>query len=353
VSYYQSAEDIYNQMKVNVTNVDTSENSYIYNSLMPSAMENAYCLLSLDDMENKVFASKSVTSGYSEYLDLRVSEVGITRKTATYAIVPVIFTGKVGTVISKGSIVSTNDNRLYTTTTDVIIGTNGTIECNVIANASGSNYNANANDISYLPVKYTGITSVTNVNSYTSAYDKESDATLYARYLVQVQNGGVRGNKTDYETLALSVTGVGTASCIPTWNGGGTVKVVISNSNKRACDQTLIDSVYTYITNNVNMGLTLTVASIEEVALNISFTLIYNSTNYTLATVEASIKTAITDYLSSLDLSVTSIKYNKILSTIMDVKTVIDINNLAINGNTSNIPLTNTQIAILGNMTIS
>jgi predicted transcriptional regulator len=77
MSYLMQPDDIYNQMKVYVSNVDTSEKSYIYNSLYPPATVYSYLSLLMDQIENKVFASKAIISGYSDYLELRCAEIGI------------------------------------------------------------------------------------------------------------------------------------------------------------------------------------------------------------------------------------------------------------------------------------
>lgn len=352
MSYYQSAEALYNQMKLSISNVDTSKNSYIYNALFPSAMQISYALLGLDEAEKKVFASRALENGYSDYLDLRVAEVGLTRKLATYAKIEVTFTGKIGTNISSGSIISTSDNKLYSTISDVTIGSNGTITCYVLADGSGSAYNVNANEITYLPIKYNGITSVTNVAGYNSAVDKESDTDLYNRYLLKVQTPATSGNATQYKEWALSVTGIGSATIYPIWNGNGTVKVVVGNSNNRACDSTLVGSVQTYIESQMPIGCILTVLSIVEVEINISFTLTYD-TSYTLSEIESNIKSNLTAYFEGLSSDTSSIKYSKVLGVIVDTDNVLDISNLTINNGVSNITLSNDQTGVLGTVTIS
>lgn len=85
-------------MKINVGNADTSENSYVYNMVALLHMK-CLILMLMDQVENKVFASKAYESGYSDYLDLRVEEFGLQRKIATYAEPIVKFTGGVNTKI--------------------------------------------------------------------------------------------------------------------------------------------------------------------------------------------------------------------------------------------------------------
>jgi uncharacterized phage protein gp47/JayE len=363
MSYYLSPETLYNQMKNFVTNVDTSENSYIYNALFPVAMEIATSLLALDDVENKVFASKAVTAGYSVYLDLKVAEVGLTRKIATHAIVPVTFTGKVGTTISSGSIVSTNDNRLYSTISDATIGSDGTITCNVKADVSGSSYNVSAGDICYLPVKYSGITSVTNASDYSDATDKESDDDLYARYLVKVQSSGGSGNVADYTDWCLSVDGVGAVRVYAEKNEElqdkrGHVTCVITDSNKQGASDNLIQAVKDYIGSDngdgkAPMGAIVHIISAQEIEINITADIqIDSDSTTTIDTARASLKSSIISYLQDTVFASKKVTLNKIGSLILNISGVVDYSNLLINGSASNLTLSEMQIGVIGDVTL-
>ena len=64
MSYFRSAEEIYKEMDSTLTDVDTSENSFIYNNHMPVAMEIANSLLNLDEAEKKSFISLALENGY-------------------------------------------------------------------------------------------------------------------------------------------------------------------------------------------------------------------------------------------------------------------------------------------------
>jgi uncharacterized phage protein gp47/JayE len=363
MSYYTSAEDLYNQMKINVTNVDTSENSLVYNSLFPSAMELSYSLLNLDEAEKKVFASSAVASGYSSYLEKRVAEMGIYRKTATYAKILVTFTGKSGTIITKGSVVSTNDNRLYTTLSDVTIGDNGLITCYVISDKTGSTYNVKAGDICYLPIKYNGITSVTNTDNYTEAYDDETDEDLYARYLLKVQTPATSGNIYQYQQWCLSVTGVGAVKVYPLKDSNfvtknGHVTCVITDSNKRGASQDLINAVKNYIdpvdgTGNgqAPIGATVHIISVQEIPLNITVDVQIDTTT-TLDTVRTTLINSITTYLKTITFNTKKVSLVKIGSLLLDISGVQDYSNLKINGLASNLSLSEIQVATMGTVAL-
>lgn len=359
MSYFTTADDLYKQMKVYIENTDTSENGYIYNALYPPAVEIAYCLLLMDQVENKVFASKAVTSGYSDQLELRCSELGIYRKQATYAKPIVTFTGKVGTKISSGFIVSTSDNRQYTVISDIVISTDGTINAETIASDIGSLYNVKAGDINYMPVKMSNIVSVTNLNDYSEAYDNETDQDLYDRYLLKVQSAGTSGNKADYENWCLECTGVGDVQVYPLKDENlqpknGHVTCVITNSNKRGASAELITTVKNYIDpdngtgeGKAPIGSTVHIISVEEVPLNI-YADIQISADTTLDVVKTSMSNLIEDYLKTVALSTNKISIVKIGSLILDIDGIEDYSNLTINNASSNVSLTAIQVAVLG-----
>lgn len=365
MAYHQSAENLYDQMKINITNVDTSENSYVYNSLFPSAMEISNSLLSLDEAEKKAFASTAVVNGYSKYLEKRVSEMGITRKTATYAKIEVSFTGKVGTVIDKGSVVSTNDNRLYTTISNATIGINGIVTCYVLADTSGSLYNVKAGDICYLPIKYSGVTSVINPNDYAEAYDDETDEDLYNRYLLKVRTPATSGNVYQYEQWCLNVTGVGGVKVYPLKDENlvtknGHVTCVITDSNKQSASESLIETVKNYIDPNdgtgegqAPIGATVHIRTVTNVTLDIVANVSIDSNQTNLDTVKSTFSSLVDTYLNETVFNTKIVILKKIEALLMGITGVNDCSNLLINGLEQNITLSPLELAVLGTVTLN
>lgn len=344
MAYLRSAEDIYDEQVLTITDVDTSKNSWIYNALMPDCMEKANILMNLDETVKKVFASSALVSGYSYYLEQRCAEMGIYRKQATYAIIPIKVTGKSGSVFKKGSIVSTQNNRLYTTTEEITLNENGEGTVTVIADESGAAYNVKAGEISYLPIKYSGIISIVNDSDYTDAYDEETDQELYDRYLAKVTNPSTGGNKYDYENWALSVTGAGSATCIP---GAGNVKVIIANSNKRAADEELMQNVYDYIDSvRPLLAGTLTIATVKEISINVTGN-VEIDTSVTLGDVQEAFKGLIESYFDEKVYKSKKISIARIQALLIDIDGVTDCGGIKINGNESNITLAVDEIAVL------
>ncbi|MGE5627837.1 MAG: baseplate J/gp47 family protein [Solirubrobacterales bacterium] len=349
MGFYKSAETYYAEMTSTMTDVDVGKNSLIYNALMPCCYELSYQSLMLDEAVKMVFAQLAVENGYSDYIDLRCAEQGLSRKTATTATGTIKVTGIAGYTLPAGALVSTVLGLTYKTDAALtLVDTTGYV--NITANESGSGYNAAIGDICKMPVAYEGITSITNEEAIVNGYDIETDEELYNRYLTKIQKSATSGNAKEYEDWALSITGCGAAKAHPLWNGNGTVKVVVANSNKAAADSTLVNAIAAYIETVRPIGATVTIASVVEVAINISMTLQYD-TAYTLDDVKTNIQNAVKDYLYSVALNTTTISYNKILAIIMDADGVNDISNLLINSGTSSITINDGQVAVIGTVT--
>lgn len=349
MAYLRSAEDVYNEMVITITDVDTSENSWIYNALMPDCMEKSNILMNLDEVIKKAFASSALVSGYSFYLEQRCAERGIYKKQATYAVVPVKVIGKAGTVLKKGSVCSTIDNRLYTTLEELTLDKNGVGTVTVIADKPGSIYNLKANDLNYLPINYSGIISITNENDYKDAYNEETDQELYNRYVLKVQTPATSGNKYHYEQWALEVTGVGSAKCI---SGAGIVRVIIANSNKRAASKELIKETYDHIDEvRPLLAGTLEVITVKEIPINITGN-VEIDTSVTLGEVQTIFKELVEKYLDDKVYKAKKVNIAKIQGLLIDIDGVLDCKDIKINGCTSNITLNEDEIAVLQNVNL-
>lgn len=366
MAYYKNEQDLYSQMSSSITKVDKSQNSLVYNTQAPVALHLSQMLSNLDETLKKAFATSSYASGYDYYLDLRCADVGIFRKEATYAIIKIKVMGKANKLFSKGSIVATTDNRRYTTMEDLTLNDLGEGYVNVKADKSGSVYNVNKNEICYLPIKYDGIVSVNNEDSYYEAYDKETNASLYNRYMVKVKKIAVSGNKADYEQWCKEIDGVGDVQVYPRWDksngmdGNGTVKCVIVNANKRKADQDLIDKVKNYIdpTNGggdgkAPIGATLTVTTVEEVLVNIKARVELIS-GTTLDEVELYYKNLLENYFENTVYTSKKVSFAKVEGLLLSMDLVADVDDSSVkmNESTSNINLTTEQIAIVGTITL-
>lgn len=83
---------------------------------------------------------------------------------------------------------------------------------------------------------------VTNEHATTGGSNDETDTQLRERYNEYISRPVTSGNKYQYISWAKSVPGVGDAKCIPLWNGPGTVKVIIVDTENQIAPAELVKS---------------------------------------------------------------------------------------------------------------
>ena len=149
-----------------------------------------------------------------------------------------------------------------------------------------------------------------------------------------------------YISWAKSVDGVGDAKCLPLWNGAGTVKVIIVDSEKQLAGSELINKVQSYIDEQCPIGADVTVTTATAVSINITF-----SADVDGSTLE-NIKANIRSYLRDVSFANGYVSYAKIGQTILNTDGVDDYSNLKINSKTENIAISETEIAVLGGVAV-
>lgn len=225
----------------------------------------------------------------------------------------------------------------------------GYVELTATCTTAGSIGNVKAGEINRFPVTLPGLTAVENITDFTGGYDAESDADLLERYLEKVSRPNVSGNKYHYIEWAKEVVGVGEVRVIPLWNGAGTVKVVIVDTDNQPADAELIEKVKTHIDENRPIGADVTVVSATALTVNITVKLTTDETPDIQQKIEESIKS----YLSIDALKRAYISYAKIGSLILSVPGVEDYTNFKINGGTANITIADGAVPVLGSVVIS
>lgn len=358
----QTEEEIMKRMLDRLPpDLDKSEGSYIWDALAPVAAELAQAVMWAQEVLRRGFAQTT----FGEYLDLRATEHGITRKPAVKATGQVVFTGMPGTVIPAGTQVSTVASEtapaiFFATTEEVMIGEDGTATANIEAIEAGKEGNIAAETIKLLAQPISGVTGVTNPTPTTGGTDEEDDESLLARLLQKVQHPGTSGNKADYINWALEVPGVGGAKVIPLWNGPGTVKVVLLGTDKKPANPEIVQTVQNYIAPTQGMGegkapigASVTVVAATPVEINVSATVILTGTK-TLEEVQREFEKNLDDYLASIAFSADpTVRYVRIGSLLLDTGGVQDYSNLLVNGETANITIALDEVAVHGTVTLN
>lgn len=349
MTYYKSAEEYYKEMTSTLKDVDTSENSLIYNANMPISMELSYNTMLLDELEKQIHAKSALENGYYDSLVKICADMGIERKEATIADGMVTITGAKGTIVPKDLAVATKLGKVYRTTIQTTIPDSGEIDVFVQAEDAGSYYNVEVGEICAFQVSYKGLDTVTNNEVFTNGYDIESYESLYNRYLLKIQTPATSGNKYHYEQWALEVVGVGNATCIPS---AGLVTVIITDSNKRKANDELVQKTHDYI-DEVRPLLAgeLVIKSVKEVEMNITGKVEIDS-NVNLGEIESTFSSLVEEYFDDKVYKTKKISIAKIQALLIDINGVLDCSDIQINGNTNNVELNIDEIAILKNVDI-
>ncbi|WP_315080132.1 baseplate J/gp47 family protein [uncultured Clostridium sp.] len=317
--------------------------SLIYNALAPAAQEISRLRSDMDRFLEYTFASPNIPD---EYLDKRCVEHGIERKPATYAIKLGTFYDTEENLIdiplkSRFSIDKTN----YIATERIEKG-KYKMQCELIG-TKGNYPSGNLLPIEYVEGLGKGILGETILDGV----DVESNESLFNRLMVKVRTPSTSGNKYDYLNWALSVNGVGDALVKPLWNGNGTVKVLITDTDGRAPVEDLIRKVSDVIEEKRPIGATVTVAGIKEVNIKISTKVILQEGSV-LEAIKDMIICNINSYFKKISLKTNIIRFNRIVNCILDVDGIEDYKEITVNGEQNDISLSEDSIPILESVVV-
>jgi uncharacterized phage protein gp47/JayE len=330
--------------------IDKRQGSVVYDLTRPAALELAQAYLQLDNVLTFGFATEDTPSNY---LDLRTAELGVTRKPAVKAVGSVRFVGTDGIVVPTGTRLSTDEAEpIYFVTTAAGTVVSGSVIVDAEAETAGAAGNVAAGKITLVLGTVSGVTSVTNTQSFDGGTDVESDESLLARYYERVQKPATSGNANHYLQWAKSVAGVGDAKVYPLWNGNGTVKVVLLDEDKTTPPQATIDATIAVIEASRPIGATVTVVGATETPITVSATLTLAS-GTTLVQATSEFTALLTAYLKSIAFVDPVVRYSKIASLVLDVSSVVDYANLKVNGGTANVTITDGAVGVAGTVSFT
>lgn len=357
----EDEEVIHERMLSNFQDVSTLEGDFIYDATRPTAEE--ITQLKQLGLQNNLKIAFPQTS-YGTYLEWLGECKGVFKNQPTKATGVITFTGVQGTIITKGTIVTTiaTDEKqsiefeLLETKT---IGENETVDIKAESRIVGTIGNVSKGSISVLLGSISGVKSVTNKEDFRGGTDIEDEEHFRERVLVAEQEDKLSGASSDYIRWAKEVDGVGYAYVVPEWAGAGTVKVLILDKNRKAATQELIDKVQEYIYPNVEegqnrngkapIGAIVTIATPQTLLINVKASFVF-SNGFSQETVLNILKNKIDKYLDKIDIGGT-VSYNAIYSLagsmMLTDEGIQDFSNLTINDGTTNIIL-NDQVVGIG-----
>lgn len=193
-----------------------------------------------------------------------------------------------------------------------------------------------------------GITKLYNEEDITGGTDEEGNEAYRERIMEAYSSEGTSyiGNDSDYRRWAKEVTGIGDCIVVPTWNGPGTVKLVLVDSNGRPANERLVQAVYDHIVSPNDRekrlmptgSADLTVVAADTKLISYSCTgLSYDSTT-NIEQIESDFKDEVMKYYSSAKLE-NVVRYNRVHALLTNLPGVLDFTDFKINGAENNITL--------------
>lgn len=324
--------------------LDKRQGSIIYDALAPCCVELAQMYIQLAGTYDLIFIDTSVGSA----LDALVKQNGISRKGATQA----IRKGEFNIVVPIGSRFSDGTNS-YIVIENIENSTNSKLQCEQFGSV-GNSYYGSLTPISFI----TGLTKAELTDIIDLGDDVETDDALRERYMESVTAPQFGGNVSDYQNKVKALEGVGGCKVVPIWNGGGTVKLIITNSQGGVPTELLVNSIQEAVDptqDQTGMGIApvghiVTVVGAEALNISISATFTLQA-GLSPTDIQDSVNQVVDNYFTAL--SKTWDKEDNIIVRISQVETrllgvsgVLDVTNVKINNGTSNISLDTDQIPV-------
>jgi len=369
----QNFEFYLTQMMAKVPNdIDKRQGSIIYDALAPAAMVMAQQSLSLSNIVRETY----IKTADSEFLDYRAVEHGTSRQLATAAQVKAKFLDSKGNSIDNVEIgdrfASLGDTPVFYKVIKINDDLTGMLETEEV----GTRPNGYLGQI--LPVTPNDVLSWAEIIEVSiPAKDNETDDHLRNRLLSTDSWIAYGGNIADYLDMISKISAVGSAQVYPTWQGGGTVKLVILDNDLMPASETLLKQVKETIdpidSESEGYGLApidhkVTVVAPELVTIDIS-TKVEVDTQVDIEALKPKILSAIEDYLKLRRIAwsqinkVTGRGYaltiyrSQILSSIMKVDGVVNASIPTLNGKDDDIALIFnnelSQIPIVGEVNLN
>ncbi len=355
----KSFEEILERMLSRVpNNFDKREGAVIWDALAPAAKELEDMYFALNAIIQETFAD----TASRENLIRRASERGLTPEKSSPAVLKAIFNIQV----PLGSRFNLDDLNYMVIS---YIGLNGInheyqIRCET-PGRNGGNYFGDIIPIDYIQ----GLTTAKITELLIPGEDEEDTETFRKRYFESFNIQAYGGNIADYKKKVHEIEGVGAVKVTPVWNGGGTVKLTILDSDFNQASPTLIKKVQDIIDPTQDstgigvapIGHIVTVQGTNDITINISTSITFES-NFNWLLVKSKVEEAVKEYL--LELRKTwalknEIKSNNLVvriarieSKILNINGILDIQNTKINESTNNLQLSEYEIPVWGGITV-
>ncbi len=247
---HNTAEEIHRRMMNNLpSDLDNMPGGFPFDFTKPAALEK-------DEFIN-YHMMRAIMIAFPEYawdewLDFHGRQVHLSRRPAEHASGIIQITGIAGAEIAAGTVFCTPATEgkaalEYATEESCQIGEDGTGKVAITAVLGGKDSNVAANTICMVARPDKKIQSVINIEPITGGTEQETDDSYYDRIAAEYANSlTFLGNDSDYIRWAKEA-GAGECIVISTFDGPGTVKLVLVDGNGQPANEKLIEAVYDYI----------------------------------------------------------------------------------------------------------
>ena len=341
VTYDEIMTRMLDRIRTDYPEVDTREGSLVYTAIAPAAIELAIMYSELDRVMEEAFAETASL----EYLEKRTAERGITQRLATHAVME----ASINQSVPIGTRFSLDE---YTFV--VINNAPYQLECET----PGSAPNILRGELTPIEPNL-GLTAKI-LDCIIPGEDDEDVEELRARYFEALNVQPYGFNIQQYREVTNSMAGVGATKVFPAWNGGGTVRLMILNSDYKVPSSDQVSAIQTAIDPIGNKGEGLGLAPIGHVvtvspavatSVDIICTFEYQDT-YTWETVKENVYAAIDNYFAEMaktwETDDMIVRINRINQVLMSVPGIVDVKDTKLNGGAYNLFLPETDIPVRG-----
>ena len=343
-------ESILQRMLARVpSSIDKREGSIIYDALAPAAAELSQLYMELDVVLNETFAD----TAHRQYLVMRAQERGISPYPATNAEVKAVF----NVAVPLGSRFAKEE--LTYVVTELLSDTDHSYRLACETAGSEANYHLGA--LTPLSV-VEGLTTGEITEVLIPGEDEEDTEEFRSRYLNSFTSQAFGGNVADYKEKVNALPGVGGVKVYPVWNGGGTVKVVIVDSDYKSPSQELVSQVQTALDPVTNQGEGLGIAPIGHVVtveaageeeVDIEMTITYES-GWSYTELAPYVEEVIDEYFSEINAGFENgaivIRTSQIEMRVLELTGVVDVAHTKLNNVEENLVLDETKVAVRGDI---
>lgn len=328
--------------------LDKREGSILWNALAPAAAELVNLYLELEVILHETFAD----TASREYLVRRCAERGISPEPATRAVFKGVFSRDVP-IGSRFSLEEFN----YLVTQRLSPGV-FQLECETPGSAPNSFLGR------LVPIEYLyGLERGELTELLIPGEDAEETEHLRKRYFDSLNAQAFGGNIQDYKDKVNALPGVGGVRVYPVWNGGGTVKLVILDSQFQKPSPELVNRVQTAVDPVQNQGKgaglapighVVTAEAAAETAVNAALQVTY-APGWDWPALRPYAEQVLDGYLAELnrsweDSSFLTVRVAQLESRLLDLEGVADVGNTLLNGKGQNLVLDPASIAVRGEL---